>query len=136
MVACCLARDPEYLFACGVSKYGDANLYSSWAQCERDTRLYTEMQIGHPARNWQAYVAGSPILDMEKVQKPILLLHGLDDDIVPPQSSEEWVEALRQAGKTFEYKTYEGEPHSFLKRSTELDWQIRMERFFDWYLRA
>jgi dipeptidyl aminopeptidase/acylaminoacyl peptidase len=134
MVACCLARDPEYLFACGVSKYGDANLYSSWAQCERETRLYTEMQIGHPARNWQVYLAGSPILQLEQIQKPVLLLHGLEDDIVPPQSSEEWAEAMRRAGKQFEYKTYAGEPHGFLKRETELDWQRRMEIFFDWYL--
>jgi dipeptidyl aminopeptidase/acylaminoacyl peptidase len=136
MVACCLARDPEYLFACGVSKYGDANLYSSWAQCERDTRLFTEMQIGHPVRNWRAYEAGSPILQVDNIQKPVLLLHGLKDDIVPPQSSEEWAEAMRRAGKTFEYKTYAGEPHGFLKRETEIDWQSRTERFFDWYLRA
>ncbi|MCZ7672909.1 MAG: S9 family peptidase [Chloroflexi bacterium] len=60
MVACCLARDPDYLFACGVGKYGDADLYTSWAQCERETRLYTEMQMGHPSTNWQVYQAASP----------------------------------------------------------------------------
>ncbi|MCA9971348.1 MAG: S9 family peptidase, partial [Anaerolineales bacterium] len=134
MVACCLALDPDYLFACGVSKYGDANLYSSWAQCERETRLYTEMQIGHPATNWQVYLNASPILHIDKVQKPVLLLHGLLDDIVPPESSEEWAAALRRAGKTFEYKTYADEPHGFLKHETELDYQRRTEQVFDWYL--
>lgn len=134
MVACCLALDPDYLFACGVSKYGDANLFSSWAQCERHTRLYTEMQIGHPATNRQVYAAGSPITHIANVQKPTLLLHGLEDDIVPPQSSEEWVEALRRHDKVFEYKTYANEPHGFLKRETELDWMGRLERFLDWYL--
>ena len=62
MVACCLARDPEYLFACGVSKFGDANVYSSWAQCERATRLYTEMMLGHPRDNWIVYRNASPCL--------------------------------------------------------------------------
>ncbi len=71
---------------------------------------------------------------MANIQKPVLLLHCLDDDIVPPQSSEEWVEALRQAGKTFEYKTYAGEPHGFLKRENLLDVYTRVERFLDWYL--
>jgi dipeptidyl aminopeptidase/acylaminoacyl peptidase len=134
MVACCLARDPDYLFACGVYKYGDANLVSSWAQCNRSTRLYTEMQVGHPARSRQVYLDASPIFQVENIQKPVLILHGLDDDICPPESTEEWVEALRRAGKTFEYKTYAGEPHGFLKRQNLLDVYTRMERFLDWYL--
>lgn len=136
MVACCLARDPDYLFACGVSKYGDADLYTSWAQCERETRLYTEMQMGHPSTNWQVYQAASPLLEIDAIQKPILLLHGLLDDIVPPQASEIWAEAMRRAGKTFEYKTYAGEAHGFLKHETELDYQRRLEIFVDWYLRG
>lgn len=134
MVACCLARDPDTLFACGVSKFGDADLYSSWALCERETRLYTEMQIGHPTTNWQVYQAASPLLEMENVQKPILLLHGLLDDVVPPESSEIWAETLRRTGKTFEYKTYADEPHGFLKHETELDYQRRLEIFMDWHL--
>jgi dipeptidyl aminopeptidase/acylaminoacyl peptidase len=136
MVATCLAQDPDYLFACGVSKYGDAHLYSSWAQCERETRLYTEMQIGHPRSNWQVYLDGSPIWQVANIQKPVLLLHGLLDDIVPPQASEEWAEALKRHDKTFEYKTYADEPHGFLKYATEMDWMTRMERFLDWHLRV
>lgn len=134
MVACSLANDPEYLFACGVCKYGDANLFSSWAQCERSTRLYTEMQLGHPARNRAVYLAGSPIHQVANIQKPVLILHGLDDDIVPAASGEEWMEALRRAGKVFEYKTYAHEPHGFLRRENLLDVYRRMERFLDWYL--
>jgi dipeptidyl aminopeptidase/acylaminoacyl peptidase len=136
MTALCLSRDPEYRFACGVSKYGDANLYSSWAQCNRDLRLYTEVFLGHPAKNRQPYIAGSPLFQVENVQKPVLILHGLDDDVVPPEASEEWVDALRKAGKTFEYKTYAGEPHGFLMRKTQLDAFSRMERFLDWYLQV
>ncbi|MCB9135517.1 MAG: S9 family peptidase [Anaerolineales bacterium] len=136
MTALCLSRDPEYLFACGVSKYGDSNLYSSWAQCNRDLRLYTEIFLGHPAKNRQKYIDGSPLFQVENVQKPVLVLHGLDDDVVPPEASEEWVDALRRAGKTFEYKTYAGEPHGFLMRKTQLDAFGRMERFLDWYLQV
>ena len=33
LTVCCLSRDPEYLFACGITKYGDSNLITSWAQC-------------------------------------------------------------------------------------------------------
>jgi dipeptidyl aminopeptidase/acylaminoacyl peptidase len=134
LAICSLARDPEYLFACGISKYGDSNLVSSWAQCNRELRLYTEVFLGHPSKNRQLYIEGSPIIDVEKVKKPMLILHGLLDDIVPPEASEEWVEALKLHNKTFEYKTYANEPHGFLRRENQLDAYARLEIFLDWYL--
>jgi dipeptidyl aminopeptidase/acylaminoacyl peptidase len=134
MTAASLSRDPEYLFACGVAKYGDSNLVSSWAQCEKRLRLYTEIFLGHPADNLEIYWKGSPITEVKNIQKPVLILHGLLDTVVPPEASEEWVEALRRAGKTYEYKTYDDEPHGFLRRENLQDVYERMERFLDWYL--
>lgn len=129
-----LSRDPEYLFACGVTKYGDSNLVSSWAQCEKRLRIYTEIFLGHPSVNMDIYLKGSPIMEAKNIQKPVLILHGLLDTVVPPEASEEWVEALRREGKTFEYKTYDDEPHGFLRRENLMDVYERMERFLDWYL--
>ena len=134
MVACSLSRDPEYHFACGVCLYGDTDLFSSWALCERATRLYTEMQLGHPAAHRKEYYEGSPIYQVENIQKPLLILHGLEDDVVPPQASEEWVEALRRTDKTFEYKTYARETHGFLRRENVQDVYVEIEQFLDWYL--
>jgi dipeptidyl aminopeptidase/acylaminoacyl peptidase len=134
MTICSLSRDPEYLFACGVSKYGDSNLVSSWALCEKRLRLYTEIFLGHPSVNTSFYLKGSPISDVRNVEKPVLILHGLLDTIVPPESSEEWVEALKRHNKVFEYKTYDDEPHGFLRRENLYDVYERMERFLDWYL--
>ena len=134
MVACCLARDPHYRFACGAYKYGDTNLFTSWAQCERGTRLYSEMQMGHPSQARATYRAASPIFEVDQIKKPLLILHGLDDDVCPPQSTEEWVEALRRVGATFEYKTYPGVAHGFIRRADQLDVYGRVERFLDWYL--
>jgi dipeptidyl aminopeptidase/acylaminoacyl peptidase len=131
---CCLARDPEYHFSCGIAKYGDANTLSSWALCNRELRLYSQIFLGHPVKNRSVYKKSSPIYDVANVQKPILLLHGLDDDIVPPEASEEWALALRSHGKTYEYKTYSGESHGFLKRTNLIDAYTRIERFLDWYL--
>jgi dipeptidyl aminopeptidase/acylaminoacyl peptidase len=134
MTICSLSRDPEYLFACGISKYGDSNLVSSWAQCEKRLRLYTEIFLGHPSVNTDVYLKGSPIRDVKNVQRPVLILHGLLDAIVPPEASEEWVEALKRHDKVFEYKTYANEPHGFLRRENLQDAYERMEQFLDWYL--
>jgi dipeptidyl aminopeptidase/acylaminoacyl peptidase len=134
MTICALARDPEYLFACGISKYGDSNLVSSWALCEKRLRYYTEIFLGHPAANMDFYRRGSPIAEVKNVQRPMLILHGLLDTIVPPEASEEWVEALKRHDKVFEYKTYDDEPHGFLRRENLQDVYERMEQFLDWYL--
>ncbi len=134
LTICSLARDPEHRFSCGIALYGDADVYSSWALSERDTRLYTEMQIGHPAKNRRAYLDGSPVHQVKHIQKPLLILHGLEDDIVPPYASEELVESLRKNDKTYEYKTYSRESHGFLRRESVLDRYTRIERFLDWYL--
>ncbi len=134
MTICSLSRDPEYLFACGVAKYGDSNLVSSWAQCEKRLRLYTEIFLGHPASKRAIYLNGSPISEVKNVQSPVLILHGLLDRIVPPEASEEWVEALKRHNKVFEYKTYDDEPHGFLRRENLQDVYERMEQFLDWYL--
>lgn len=131
---CCLARDPEHRYACGISKYGDGDLVNSWALCSRQLRYYTEIFLGHPAHNRAAYRNGSPVLQAANIQAPMLILHGLLDDIVPPEASEEWVEALRQHGKTFEYKTYAQEPHGFVHRAATLDAYRRIEEFLDWFL--
>jgi dipeptidyl aminopeptidase/acylaminoacyl peptidase len=134
LVACCLSRDSDYLFACGISKSGDANPLTTWAQCSRELRLYAQMPLGHPAKHREVYLDSSPIFQVQNVQKPVLILHGLEDEVVPPEAAEEWVEALRRAGKTFEYKTYAGVAHGFFKRAHQLDIYERIERFLDWYL--
>ncbi len=131
---CTMTWDPEFSFACGITMYGDAHLFTSWAQCERRLRLYTEIFLGHPAKNLEKYTQGSPINEVRNIRKPLLILHGLEDTICPPESSEELVEALKRENKTFEYKTYAGEAHGIVKRANQLDIYERIERFFDWYL--
>ena len=131
---CTLANDPGRGYACGVANYGDADLFTSWALTDRSTRLYTEMQLGHPAHKRSVYEKGSLIRLAKEIQSPILLTHGLEDPVVPPESSEEIAQALRREGKTFEYKTYGGESHGYLLQRTLEDYFPRVEQFLDWYL--
>jgi dipeptidyl aminopeptidase/acylaminoacyl peptidase len=127
-------NDPARNYACGVCDYGDADLFNSWALTEKSTRLYTEMQLGHPARKRPVYEKGSLIRYAKEIQSPLLLTHGLEDPVVPPESSEEIVHFLRKEGKSFEYKTYSGESHGYLLRRTLIDYYPRVEQFLDWYL--
>ena len=49
MALCSLAMDPEHRFACGVLKYGDCNILTSWAQGDRGGAEDLERMMGHPA---------------------------------------------------------------------------------------
>lgn len=134
LAVCALTSDPKHRFAAAVAKYGDCNILTSWAQGERETREDMERMMGHPAVWRENYVNGSPVLKVANIRSPILIVHGLQDDIVHPLQSEELVEALKREGKTFEYRTYPDEGHGLLLRKNQLDFFGHMERFVDWYL--
>jgi dipeptidyl aminopeptidase/acylaminoacyl peptidase len=131
-----LARDPhpKGRFKCGVLKYGDCDLLTSWAQGDRIGREDMERQMGHPSANREAYRAGIPIHDVDKIRYPMLIVHGDQDDRVHPEQSEQLVQALKRAGKTFEYVLYEDEGHGMLQRRNLLHFYGILERFLDWYL--
>jgi dipeptidyl aminopeptidase/acylaminoacyl peptidase len=134
MAVAALACDPEYRFACGVAKYGDCNILTSWAEGDQGGREDLERMMKHPSLNREAYRAGSPVWQVANIEKPLLIVHGLKDEIVHPLQSEELVEALKRHDKPFEYKTYAEDAHGILHRANWLDFQARMERFLDWHL--
>ncbi|HLB63355.1 MAG TPA: S9 family peptidase [Anaerolineales bacterium] len=131
-----LARDqaPSPRFKCGVCANGDSDILTSWAQGDRIGREDLERQMGHPSLNRAGYLAGSPVFDVEKIRRPLLIFHGDEDERVHPQQSEELVEALERAGKTFEYYVYGGEEHGILQDANQIHFYATLERFLDWYL--
>lgn len=129
-----LARDPQHRYRCGVAKYGDSDILSSWAQGDRPGREDLERQMGHPTSNRAGYRAGSPVYDVASIEAPLLIFHGDQDDRVHPKQSEQLVEALKSEGKTLEYVVYQGEGHGFLQKANLLHFHATLERFLDWYL--
>ena len=126
---------PENPFACGASKYGgDIDLLTSWAQGDREGREDLERMMGHPANERQAYHAGSPIHQIERISRPLLFAHGERDMRVSAKQAEELVDALDQVGATYEYFTYPTEGHGLFRREPQLHFYRRLERFLDWYL--
>jgi len=129
-----LVDDPQHRFACGVAKYGDCDILTSWAQSDLVGRLDLERMMGHPSEHRDAYEAGSPIHRIARIAAPIFVAHGEHDDRVHPKQSLELMEALKRENKTFEYVTYATEAHGFLRTGPFLHFYGRLERFFDWYL--
>jgi dipeptidyl aminopeptidase/acylaminoacyl peptidase len=76
----------------------------------------------------------SPIYQLDKVTTPLLLMHNDEDGAVPWEQGIEYYMALRRLGKPIWLLNYNGEPHWPVKWQNRLDFNIRMEQFFDHFL--
>jgi dipeptidyl aminopeptidase/acylaminoacyl peptidase len=75
------------------------------------------------------YVRNSPLLHVDRVHTPLLLIHG-DLDYVPIQQSEEFFTALQRLGRPAEFARYWGESHGAADSSANA--RDRWERVLAW----
>ncbi len=105
-------------FAAGVSKYGVADL----AVLARDTHKFESRYLDSLIGPWPEaealYRERSPLFHADRISVPLLVLQGLEDEVVPPNQSELIVEALKANGVPVAYLAFEGEQHGFRKAET------------------
>lgn len=82
------------------------------------------------------YVENSPIFWADKIQTPILMIHNDEDGAVPWYQGIELMMALRRLEKPAWMLNYNGEAHGLRQRPNQKDWTIRMQQFFDHYLKG
>ena len=73
---------------------------------------------------------------MDKLVRPLLILHGTNDTNVAFHDTLSLVDTLTKLGKPFELAIYPGEPHFFRREHVLKDAWRRAEAFFDKYLKA
>lgn len=83
----------------------------------------------------ETYLKNSPLFEMDKVTTPVLILHNDEDGAVPWYQGIEYYMALRRLGKEAWLLNYRGEPHWPVKFQNRKDFHIRMEQFFNHYLK-
>ena len=81
------------------------------------------------------YIENSPIFYIDKIQTPLLLLHNDKDGHVPWYQGIEMYVALRRLGKPSWMLNYNGEPHWPTSYQNIRDLTIRMQQYFDYYLK-
>jgi len=82
------------------------------------------------------YIENSPIFWADKVKTPLLMIHNDDDGAVPWYQGIEYMMALRRLEKEAYMFNYNGEPHGLRKRVNQKDWTVRMQQFFDHFLKG
>lgn len=88
-----------------------------------------------PDKNLPAYLAISPVLFVEKIETPLLVLSTTSDTTVPYQlNNQHVVEALKAYGKTFGEHLYHDAPGSHMFPFADTD-EARdaMKRTFEWF---
>ena len=83
------------------------------------------------------YLENSPIFYLNRVETPLLIVHGAEDTTVVPSLADEVFVGLRRLGKEVEYAKYKGEGHSPIDWSyaNQKDFCNRMIAWFDKYLK-
>jgi dipeptidyl aminopeptidase/acylaminoacyl peptidase len=100
-------------FAAGASHFGVADLEALATETHKFESRYLDGLIGpYPARR-DLYLERSPIHHVEGFDRPLIVLQGLEDEVVPPNQAEMIVDALRAKGVPVAYVTFEGEQHGF-----------------------
>lgn len=92
---------------------------------------YTTPRLGTPVQNPDIYRVSAPILHMDKLERPLLVLHGTNDRNVSFADSLRLFDVLIKLGKPFESQIYPGEIHFFRRDIVLRDAWRRIEEFFD-----
>ncbi len=122
--------------------YGVADIYSWWDYLKKAGKLgkdpITKRTYGDgPQARPQSFSIRHGLTAAEKLQVPILILQGGQDDITPPQQGRILAQTLKERGASYQYKEYPNCLHGFLvyapylkngvtqaeRRETECAWQ-------------
>ncbi len=123
------------LFAAAIEGYGVVDRALFVERTNPNSAIRWQMKMGgSPTEAPEAYAKADVLLQVDKVQTPVLILHGENDPQVPPAESAAFARALAAHGKTFFYYTYPGELHGFSKPDHRLDAWGKERAFLDHYI--
>jgi dipeptidyl aminopeptidase/acylaminoacyl peptidase len=116
-------------FGAGASYYGVADL----GALARDTHKFESRYLDGLVGPWPAaeavYQERSPLTHVDRLATPLLVLQGLEDEIVPPAQAEMIVAALAAKQVPHAYLAFEGEQHGF-RRAENIVRSLTAELYF------
>ena len=114
------------IFSAGASYYGVSDLETLARDTHKFESRYLDTLVGPYPEEAGVYRERSPINFTERLSRPIILLQGLEDRIVPPGQAEAMFDAVRAKGIPTAYLAFAGEQHGFrqagnIKRALEAE---------------
>jgi dipeptidyl-peptidase 4 len=91
---------------------------------------YSERYLGHPTEQPEVYKANSLIEKAHKLERPLMLIHGLADDNVLAAHSLQFSGALLTAGKAHQFLPLAGVSHMTPQAEITKNLMLLMREFF------
>jgi dipeptidyl aminopeptidase/acylaminoacyl peptidase len=100
-------------FAAGAALYGIADLMVFIGDTHKFESRYLDSLVGPYPQEARRYHDRSAINFMDQLATPMIILQGLEDEIVPPSQAEIMLDALESKGLPYAYIGFPGEQHGF-----------------------
>jgi dipeptidyl aminopeptidase/acylaminoacyl peptidase len=101
------------VFACGASHYGVGDLEALSRFTHKFESRYMDRLVAPYPEGVGILRARSPIHFIERISRPVIVLQGEDDLVVPRDQAEQLVASLRERRVPHAYLLFPGEGHGF-----------------------
>jgi dipeptidyl aminopeptidase/acylaminoacyl peptidase len=125
------------IFTCAISHAGISSISSYWGEGYWGYE-YSANATGdsYPWNRKDIYIDQSALFSADKINTPLLLLHGSDDTNVPlGESLQLWV-GLKILGRPVEMVQVAGEDHWILAYAKRIEWHNTIMAWFDKWLKG
>ena len=97
----------------------------------------TQSRIGSTlSDSLDLYIKNSPVFFVKDIETPLLIMHNDKDGAVPWYQGIEMYMSMRRLGKPVWMLQYNNEDHNLIHRRNTKDLAIRLQQFFDHYLKG
>ncbi|MDO9396659.1 MAG: prolyl oligopeptidase family serine peptidase, partial [Herbiconiux sp.] len=117
------------VFASGVDVCGMSHLLTFFAETEPWIAAAAVTKYGHPQRDQRFLRSISPLAHAERIEVPLLVVHGELDTNVPIGEAHRIVAALRELERPVDYLELAGEGHEYRRADSRLLLLERLRAF-------
>jgi dipeptidyl aminopeptidase/acylaminoacyl peptidase len=120
----------ERRWAAAVDIVGIASFKTFFARTAPWRRPLRSAEYGDPEKDADFLESISPLNFIDRIEAPLMVIHGANDPRVPVQEAEQIVSTLRARGREVDYLRYEDEGHGLAKAKNRADAWPKVVRFF------
>lgn len=130
MVLAAVTRYPD-LWAAAINVVGIGNWVTFLEKTSSWRRSHREEEYGSLTHHRAFLTSISPIHQADRIQAPMLVIHGANDPRVPVAEADQLVASLKERNHPVEYLCYPDEGHKISKLTNRIDSFTRMADFLE-----
>ncbi len=130
-LGCLISTD---IFSIGACKYAVTDLIGMANSTHRFEEFYLDYLIGNIETDYEKYLKRSPLENVNFINMPLILFHGLKDKVIPSNQSIAIKDELLKREIPVQINLFENEGHGFKDGKIKVEVLNKTEAFFRQYL--